>query len=580
MKLLTNTVVKALTFCKGNIQYIDNKMNHGLLSIRNIITIMVILLLFITGIMAYNVNIGLEELDINIDKTLNIVQEIIEPDTQNKTFLDLLHNVIIIENNFHTTQDKIIYHFLIFLFLSGTLTIITILILSRIENKLNKERKTALELSERDYLTNIYNRQGFHKQLKYTLKNNRCSKNEKNILLYIDLDNFKNVNDTSGHEAGDKLLKNICNIFQANIRRDDIIGRMGGDEFAIIIKSCKMRDAKKIANNIRQDICEYKYICEKNLFNIGASIGLVQILNELTIEDLIKRADKACYEAKKSGKNKVITLDYNDKEIIQSNILHDIEENILHAFNNNGLILYFQDILSTGKFRKKCEILIRLKVNNEIITPGCFLPILEKYNLMLKLEKYIIKQLFSKLSRINIVNYYDMINVNLSQEFVCNQEMCDYIIMQAAKYKIDPRNICFEINENVAISNIYKVKKLMLLLKKQGFTFALDDFGVGVSCLNYLKELPFDVLKIDGCFIKNIENDKTNRSIVGAIKQIADAVDLEVVAECVETSEAFKTISDLKIQYAQGFLFHKPEPFDNFIKRKLQHKYKHKNNIY
>lgn len=431
-------------------------------------------------------------------------------------------------------------------------------------------RRLTTQLSyqaSHDMLTGLYNRRKFEEHLQEVLLNVPEEARE-HSLCYLDLDQFKVVNDTCGHAAGDELLQQLPAVFNKVLRSDDIIARLGGDEFGVLLENCDISQAVIIANKIRQQIKEYRFVWEGKTFEIGVSIGIVAIHeNNCDMAEIMSAADVACYTAKDTGRNRVHVYEASDVLVNERRGQMHWTSKITQALEDDRFRLYKQPIVNLhGDRTDHFEVLLRMVDDQgNIIPPGAFIPAAERYKLMFGLDKWVIRKVFSLL----VENYPDhaelgdpIISINLSGDSVSDDSLLDYILEQKTKYEISLTHICFEITETAAISNIARAAKLITELKNYGCHFALDDFGSGLSSFTYLKALPVNYVKIDGSFVKDIVHDQIDFAMVQAINQIGKVMGLQTVAERVENAATLQLLKDMDVDYAQGYHTGRPEPLD------------------
>ena len=432
------------------------------------------------------------------------------------------------------------------------------------------ERKLAEEKvnyqSTHDELTGLVNRREFERCAEELLAS-LVDTNSKHAACYIDLDQFKVVNDTCGHAAGDQLLRQLGALLKKSIRKGDILSRLGGDEFGVLIKNSSIEDSFTVASDIKSIIEDFRFIYEGKGFRVSASIGLVPIFDaETTLARLMKNADEACYLAKDHGRNRIHI--YNEKDLTQRRGEVQWINRIQKALAENRFSLYAQRIEPLKDSNKPhYELLIRMQdVNGRIIPPGGFFPAAERHNLIVQIERWVIDKTFSLLHlNPSFLDNIDFISVNLSVHSLTDESVLEFILLKFRQYKIDGNKFCFEITETVAISDILMVGDFILALKKLGCKFALDDFGSALSSLGYLKTLPIDYLKIDGVLVKDIVEDKIDYAIVKAINEIAHTLGMQTVAEFVENNDIKKILIELGVDYAQGYGIHRPQPFEEIL---------------
>ena len=434
------------------------------------------------------------------------------------------------------------------------------------------ERKLAEEKlnyqSSHDDLTGLVNRREFERRADELLTNIVDGRQE-HALCYIDLDQFKVVNDTCGHAAGDTLLRQLGALMKTVIRDDDTLGRLGGDEFGVLIKNCSIEDSFKVASSIKSIIESYQFIYKGRSFIVTASMGLVPICDaDTTLSRLLKNADAACYFAKDYGRNRIHIYNISDENLTQRHGQMQWVNRIQQALIENRFCLYAQSIESLKDSSKlHYELLVRMQdIDGEIIPPSSFLPAAERYNLIVQLDLWVINKTFCLLKlNPHFLNNVDFISVNLSGHSLTDESVLQFIISKFSQYKIDGKKFCFEITETAAISNIVVAEYFIVELKKLGCKFALDDFGSGLSSFGYLKNLPVDYLKIDGIFVKDMLKDKIDHAMVKAIHEIGHIMEMQTIAEFVENKEIKEMLTEIGVDFAQGYAIHKPQPFEEIL---------------
>lgn len=413
-----------------------------------------------------------------------------------------------------------------------------------------------------DALTGLANRNEFDRELSEHIHDASNHDNREHALCYLDLDRFKLINDTSGHAAGDELLKQVTRILQSCLRSGDVIGRLGGDEFGIILENCNLVSGKQIAQKIISELGDFQFNWDNNLFTIGVSIGLVSITAETSNSvELMKHADVACYTAKDSGRNRVYIYQQEDAEMVKRHEQMHWASRISNALDNDKFVLYAQQIcpLGSSDTQQHIEILVRmLDDNNEIIAPGSFIPAAERYNLMSNVDKYIIDNVFHYIRKQgeDEMSY----SINLSGNSLNEDDLTQFIKDKLVEYDVRASRICFEITETSAITNIYKARKLMFELREIGCQFSLDDFGSGLSSFEYLKNLPVDYLKIDGSFVQDMVDNKTDHAMVAAINEIGHVMGIKTIAEFVENDNIIHKLRQIGVDFVQGYGVHRPCP--------------------
>ncbi|MDB9511413.1 EAL domain-containing protein [Kamptonema animale CS-326] len=427
-------------------------------------------------------------------------------------------------------------------------------------------RQLSWEASH-DALTGLTNRRGFEHYLVDAIASIQDS-NQHHVLCYLDLDQFKVVNDTVGHIAGDELLRQITTLLQQGIRANDILARLGGDEFGLLLSHCPLSQATQIAENLKDLVHQFRFIWDNKTFIIGVSIGVVAIdQNNQNLIEILGAADAACYAAKAKGRNCVHVYRLDDSELIRQRGERQLIAQISQALETNRFCLYSQKIISiTSKpLVEHYEILIRmLDENGELVSPNAFIPAAERYGLIADIDYWVIETFFSnhqKLSRPALLAN-GLYTINLSGASICNNQFMRFLIEQFPRYQILPQTICFEITETAAIANFDQARIFINEIKKLGCRFALDDFGSGLSSFAYLMNLPVDYLKIDGVFVKNITHNLISQAIVEGFNRIAHAMNIETVAEFVEDEAILEKLREIGVDYAQGYGISRPVPMN------------------
>lgn len=421
-----------------------------------------------------------------------------------------------------------------------------------------------------DDLTGLVNRREFEDRLQEVIELAHERRSD-NVLCYLDLDQFKVINDTCGHMAGDELLRQLAQELYRCVRRDDTLARLGGDEFAILLENCSIDNAERAANNVRQAVQEFRFVWHENVFTIGVSIGLTLISQEgESISEVLRRADAACYAAKEAGRNRLHVFRFDDKELALRHLEMGWVSRINSALEENRLELWHQEIAEINREDKfhgstaedHFEVLLRMRdTDGTLIMPGMFLPAAERYALATKIDRWVLKALFRWLDA-NPGNSDSMglCAVNLSGQTLGDTSFHSEVIALIENSNVRADRICFEITETSAIANLSNATLFMQRLKKHGCSFALDDFGSGLSSFAYLKSLPVDFVKIDGFFVKDILSDPVDRAMVKAIIEMAHAMGKLTIAEFVENDEILHELIGLGVDYVQGYGIARPAP--------------------
>jgi len=425
-----------------------------------------------------------------------------------------------------------------------------------------------------DALTGLVNRSEFERQLEEAVLSANLEQ-EQHTLCYLDLDQFKVVNDTCGHIAGDELLRQITTLLQSRIRITDTLARLGGDEFGLLLRQCPLNQGVLVAKAINENMQKFRFVWQDKSFNVGISIGLTAIdANNQNVASIMSAADAACYRAKNRGSDRIQVYQANDTELLQQHGQMQWVSRIHKALEENRFRLYCQSIVPINSFSDRhqhYEVLLRLiDETGKLVSPKAFIPAAERYNLMPTIDRWVISTLFanqsifycnnSHLYKSNSNNYNCTYAINLSGASINDEQFIDFLHEQFKLHQIPPETICFEITETVAIVNLSKATQLIRSLKQLGCRFALDDFGSGMSSFAYLKTLPVDYLKIDGGFVKDIVEDHVAGAMVEAINHIGQMMGLKTIAEFVENETILAKVKALGVNYAQGYGISKPLP--------------------
>ena len=422
-----------------------------------------------------------------------------------------------------------------------------------------------------DALTGLVNRREFERRLGGLIEAARTD-GKQHALLYMDLDNFKTVNDTCGHAAGDELLLQLTTVMQSRMRGSDTLARLGGDEFGVLLESCPLEQAVRIANGLREAVRDFRFIWQEKTFGIGASAGLVTIDGSESVSRVLASADATCYDAKSRGRDRVQVHRGKQTPAGEQNVDLQVVSQINHAFELGNFRLYRQKIIAlSGEAGNEphYEILVRMvDRTGNLIPPGGFMAAAERYNLLSSIERWVISSLVEFLHRQCETGALPrdpaalsgaFYAVNLSGVSINDASFIDFLRQLLTRFNLPRGLLCFEITETTAISNLNKAAHLMHELKGMGCRFALDDFGIGMSSFAYLKYLPVDYIKIDGVFVRDMADDPMDQAIVEAINRIAHILGLKTVAEYVEDATIMEKLRAIGVDYAQGYFVAKPE---------------------
>ncbi|MFB4393723.1 MULTISPECIES: EAL domain-containing protein [unclassified Pseudomonas] len=453
---------------------------------------------------------------------------------------------------------------------------------------MTQERQYIANLSwqaTHDALTGLANRREFEFRLEQAL-NALARKGSRHSLMFLDLDQFKLVNDTCGHAAGDELLRHICAVLQSGLREGDTLARLGGDEFGVLLENCPADQAERIAEHLRHTVQSLHFVWKGRPFVTTVSIGLVHIAQSPgTLEASLRAADMACYMAKEKGRNRVQVYHADDSELsMRFGEMAWIQR--LHvALEENRFCLYAQEIaaLKPDTGPGHLEILLRLHdETGRTILPDSFIPAAERYGLMTALDRWVVRNVFQVIRQCldeGRDGPLAMCAINLSGTSIGDDKFLEYLQRLFGEYRIPPRMICFEITETSAIANLGSAIRFINELKGLGCKFSLDDFCAGMSSFAYLKHLPVDFLKIDGSFVKDMLDDPINRAMVEVINHIGHVMGKRTIAEFVETPLIEQALQEIGVDYAQGYLIERPQVFtcdslqrQRIVARPLQHR--------
>ena len=421
-----------------------------------------------------------------------------------------------------------------------------------------------------DSLTKLVNRRVFEAKLDAAILT-ASEHNYEHVLFYMDLDQFKIVNDSMGHAAGDQLLKEISKLLRTKIRSGDTLARLGGDEFGVILMNCPAKRALLVSEEILSLIGDYRFKRSSEIFSIGISIGMVSINSRSpNLDQLLANADAACYQAKESGRNRVYAYEEKDEYVERRRGGMAFVARLRRFIDEEHMVLYCQKIQSLNNDQDgelRYEVLLRIKDDEKnILLPGDFMQTAERYGLIEKIDRWVVTNVIRILSTnpVHLSNLHHA-SINLSGISISNPEFLAFLREKLIHAQDVASKLCFEITETAAIGDLSAVKNLMRVIGEYGTKFALDDFGTGMSSLSYLKDLPVDYVKIDGVFIRDIENNPVDWAMVRAINQLAHVVNKKTVAEFVETQETFNMLKSINVNYAQGYLLGKPQPFESIL---------------
>lgn len=433
-------------------------------------------------------------------------------------------------------------------------------------------RGLAREMSyqaSHDQLTGLVNRREFEIRAESAVQTARRECIE-HALCYLDLDQFKVVNDTCGHIAGDTLIKQIATQLRGSLRESDTLARLGGDEFGVLLEGCPLDKAQVIANEMRSMIHKNRFEWEGHRFEVGVSIGVVAITADSGgLADVLTYADSACYVAKDQGRNRVHVFDHEDSALVEHHSHMRWVQRLQSALDVGRFELYYQRaeaLKSDDTQWIYYEILLRMRdEDGGLIGPSVFIPAAERYHLMPAVDRWVVHQALAVLAQRKHWDRRDIFAINLSGQSIGDEAFLSYVQNEINSAGIEPQHLCFEITETAAVANLRSAQHFIHTLRLRGCVFALDDFGSGLSSFAYLKRLPVDFLKIDGRFVKDMLTDTMDFAMVESINQLGHVVGVQTIAEFAETDEITEGLRQLGVDYAQGYGIHTPEPLENLL---------------
>ncbi|KRE94898.1 diguanylate cyclase [Frateuria sp. Soil773] len=416
-----------------------------------------------------------------------------------------------------------------------------------------------------DALTELYNRREFERRLERALLDTAAGA-PACALLYLDLDQFKLINDTSGHLAGDQLLAQLALVMRDHLGPSDVLARLGGDEFGVLLVGAHDRAAaEQMAERLRLRIDGYVFLWEQRSYTISVSIGGVMIDHpQITLKDLLAQADTACYMAKEQGRNRIHFYSEQDDETARRRSEMEWANRLRWAAEERRLLLTYQEVWPLSPAHgggARIELLLRFRdEEGRLVVPGAFIPAAERYGLMPVIDRWVVETALANFDRLHPSGAdLRLAAINLSGASIEDDSLVELIIDLLKRYRVDPSRVCFEITETVAVRHLARVAGFMERLRALGCKVALDDFGVGMSSFGYLKNLPVDIIKIDGSFIRDMLTDPVSHAMVRAVADIGHRLGLLVVAEWVTGQEIVDALVELGLDLAQGFNLHEPE---------------------
>jgi diguanylate cyclase (GGDEF)-like protein len=421
-----------------------------------------------------------------------------------------------------------------------------------------------------DTLTGLLKRNGFEFELHHALSSAQKA-NEQHCVLFIDLDRIHIVNDIAGHKVGDRLIKQVSILLREQVRESDIVARIGGDEFGLLLKNCAIARGGSIAETLRRKVNKLNFKSKGNRFEVSASVGVTMMTADIrSVKDVMSAAEIASHTAGERGGNNVWSYHHDDIDLARRKKEMHMFNRVNEALRSDRFQLHCQTISSLSAVDQDthAEILLRmLSENGAPISPGAFLPVAESYFIMPALDRWVVKNSLELLSEYWMTLGGGIWSINLSGQSIGKPDFLQFVMDRLDRAAVPPRNICFEITETATIDNLGRAKAFILALKEYGCKFALDDFGSGLSSFTYLRDLPIDYLKIDGSFVRKILEDPVSAAMVSSVNHIGHIMGLKTIAEYVENELIEDALRSFGIDYAQGYAIAKPEPMREYLER-------------
>jgi diguanylate cyclase (GGDEF)-like protein len=452
--------------------------------------------------------------------------------------------------------------------LTGFALLFSLLVARTVINHVSAKNRQLAYQASHDPLTGLINRHEFECRVERAIQNAKVQATT-HTLLYLDLDQFKIVNDTCGHAAGDELLQQLSQLLLGSVRHRDTLSRLGGDEFGMLFENCPLDKAVEIASSLLTSIQEFNFTWGESSFTLGISIGVVPIDHSTSdIASAMSAADSACYIAKEAGRNQLQIAHMGDRRLQERHGEMQWASRLTRALEKDQFTLYFQPIIpcaNKSRHYTYLEILVRLiDDDGTVIAPGAFLYAAEKYNMVSSIDRWVIENSMAWLAETEKSDGRPItISINLSGQTIASPDMLKFIIDKMEETGAPAEQIIFEVTETAAIANITSATSFMLTLRGCGFRFSLDDFGSGLSSFTYLKKLPVDFLKIDGAFVRDILSDPVDYAMVRSINELGQLLGKETIAEFVETTGLADELERMGVNYVQGYAFAKPRPLIN-----------------
>lgn len=443
----------------------------------------------------------------------------------------------------------------------------SVLVLRDVSEHTHMQEELSYQASH-DELTGLLNRSEFNKELIMAIQQEKRS-GDSNVLCYLDLDRFKIVNDTCGHTAGDEILRQVAQLFNSLLRKHDVFARVGGDEFAILLKNCSIENSVPVMQKLVDRLEHHRFVWEKEVFSVGVSIGVLGLEEDMNETDALSAADSACYLAKESSGQSIQIYEKNDTKLITQQGELQWFSRVRYALDNDKFTLFYQPIEKTdvctspGEAPGHFEVLLRMKDGmGGHITPGEFLPAATRYGLMPSIDRWVVNETLRWFGTHQDRLQKSVVAINLDGTTLCDEGFLGYVEDCFKQTGVDYTSVIFELTESSVISNMSAAMQFINTLKDKGCSFALDDFGTGMSSFEYLKSLPVDYLKIDGSFVKDMLNDSIDEEVVRSINAIGRSMNKRTIAEFVEDDAIRRRLLHMGIDFVQGYGIARPQPLE------------------
>ena len=444
---------------------------------------------------------------------------------------------------------------------------------ARMQERLDTARQQVFFLSNHDPLTGLPNRKSLEQRLESAIASAK-TQGATHALLYLDVDFFHRINDTYGHLAGDELLRRLPAVLQATLKPDEMLARIGGDEFAVLVENCSADYAQNAATQLRDAVQGWRFEWGDKAFQVGVSVGVVAITKlSPSLSAVMSEADTACFTAKEQGRNRVFAFHDATTSHYMRQTSRGWLKRINDALSEGAFTLLYQPIMpldgSRPRGAPRMEALLRMsETGGELILPMNFIPVAERYDLMRTIDRWVVDRAFSdyrRLAKLRETPAPAEFSINLSGHTLSSPDFAEYIQDKFTEYGVPASSLLLEITETAAIANVERARSLIEALRALGVRFFLDDFGSGLSSFNYLKHFPVDGIKVDGLFVKGVAKNYLDYALVESIHKIGTALGLQTIAEYVETEEIAKKLMQVGIETGQGFYLSPPKSLDQLF---------------